>query len=158
MGLRTKHFFSCLLVLALGCFLSRFSAWSQTAATGQIAGNVTDPSKAVVPQATVTATNEATSSTRSVKTNGDGDYAIPLLPPGNYSVTIEANGFKKQTFPHVLVEVASTATVNIRLQIGEASETVTIEAAAELLQTEGATNGGIVDDKTGLVPSFETTS
>ena len=88
MSLRSRHFFSYLLLLAGGYFLCPFSTSGQTAATGQIAGNVTDPSKAVLPQATVTATNEATSSTRSVKTNGDGDYAIPLLPPGHYSVTI----------------------------------------------------------------------
>lgn len=156
MNLRSRHFFSCLLVLAAGYLLYPFSTWGQSAATGQIAGNVTDPSKAVLPQATVTATNEATSSTRSVKTNGDGDYAIPLLPPGNYSVTVEASGFRKQTFPHVLVEVASTATVNVRLQVGGASETVSIEAGVELLQTESATNGGLVDDKT--VPALPLSS
>ena len=156
MNLRSRHFFSCLLVLAAGYLLYPLPTWGQSAATGQIAGNVTDPSKAVLPQANVTATNEATSSTRSVKTNGDGDYAIPLLPPGNYSVTVEASGFRKQTFPHVLVEVASTATVNVRLQVGGANETVSIEAGVELLQTESATNGGLVDDKT--VPALPLSS
>ncbi len=151
-----KHIFFFVLSLALISFLGISSAWGQTASTGQIAGNVTDPSKAAVPQANVTATNEATGSSRAVKTNSDGDYAVPLLPPGSYSVTVEAAGFKKQTTPHVLVEVASTATVNIRLQIGAASETITIEATAELLQTESAANGGVVNDKT--VPALPLSS
>jgi len=153
---RSKHIFSFVLSLALVPFLGISRAWGQTASSGQIAGNVTDPSKAAVPQANVTAANEATGAARTVKTNGDGDYSVPLLPPGSYSVTVEAAGFKKQTTPHVLVEVASTATVNIRLQIGAASETVTIEANAELLQTESATNGGVVNDKT--VPALPLSS
>src|SRR5262249_41409488 len=132
------------------------SVWAQTAATGQIVGTVTDPSKAAIAGATVTATNEATEQARSTKTSGDGDYVVPLLPPGNYSVAVAAPGFKTQTTTHTVVEVATTASVNIHLQLGEASQQVTVEAVVDILQTEGATNGGVVNDKT--VPALPLSS
>jgi carboxypeptidase family protein len=143
-------------VFSLALFLHSSTAWAQTAATGQIVGTVTDPSKAAIAQATVTTTNEATSVARTTKTNGDGDFVIPLLPPGNYSVSVAAPGFRTQTSTHISVDVATTATVNIRLQLGEASQQVVVEAAADILQTESATNGGVVNDKT--VPALPLSS
>ncbi len=149
--------FSLLSFLLVFALLERYSmAAGQTAATGQIVGTVTDPSKAAIADATVTARNEATSVARSTKTNGDGDFVIPLLPPGNYSVVVGAPGFKTQTSTHISVEVATTATLNIRLQIGEASQQVTVEATADILQTDSAANGGVVDDKT--VPALPLSS
>ena len=72
--------FSLLSFLLIFALLERFSAAAgQTAATGQIVGTVTDPSKAAIADATVTATNEATSQSRTAKTNGDGDFVIPLI-------------------------------------------------------------------------------
>jgi hypothetical protein len=151
---KTLFFFG--LLLALISFSDKCSAAGQTAATGQIEGTVTDPSKAAVGQATITATNEATGITRTVKSNADGDYAVPLLTPGSYSVTIEAAGFKTQTSQNIIVQVASTATVNIRLQLGGSAEKVVVEASAEILQTESAANGGTVNDKT--VPALPLSS
>ena len=143
--------------LFLLLIVSRFaSVWAQTAATGQIVGTVTDPSKAAIASATVTATNEATSLARSTKTNADGDYVVPLLPPGSYSVSVAVPGFKTQTTTHVTVEVATTATVNIHLQLGEASQQITVEAVADVLQTDSAANGGVVNDKT--VPALPLSS
>src|SRR6202790_5025989 len=98
--------FSLLSFVLIFALCERFSsAAGQTAATGQIVGTVVDPSKAAIADATVTATNEATSVARSAKTNGDGDFVIPLLPPGNYSVVVGAPGFKTQTSAHISVEV-----------------------------------------------------
>src|SRR5260370_6450207 len=143
-------------VFSLALFLHFSTAWAQAADTGQIVGTVTDPSKAAIAQATVMATNEATGQARITKTNGDGDFVIPLLPPGNYSVSVSVPGFKTHTSTHISVDVATTATVNIRLQLGEASQQVTVEAAADILQTESATNGGVVNDKT--VPTLPLSS
>jgi len=156
MNCRSKSVLALLLLLAFILLMQVSPALGQTAATGQIIGTVTDPSKAAIPQANVTVTNAATSLVRTTKTNAEGDYVVPLLPPGNYSVSVAAGGFKTQTSTNISVEVASTATVNIRLQIGEASQTVTIEATAELLQTESAANGGVVNDKT--VPALPLSS
>ena len=132
------------------------SAWGQTAATGEITGTVSDPSKGVIAQATVTVASEATGLTRTVKTNSEGDFIIPLLPPGLYSVTVEAAGFKTQKNEHVQVQVATTATLNIRLQLGQSSQQVMVEASAEILQTESSANGGVVSDKT--VPALPLSS
>jgi Carboxypeptidase regulatory-like domain len=150
--------FACMFasVLFLVLLSSAAGAGAQTAATGQITGTVTDPSKAAIALASVTVTNEATTLVRSAKTNSDGDFVVPLLPPGNYSVSVAAAGFRTQTSTHISVDVATTATVNIRLQLGEASQQVTVEAAADILQTESATNGGVVNDKT--VPALPLSS
>jgi len=144
------------LFMALVQVVGVSPAAGQTAATGQIVGTITDPSKAAVASATVTVTNEATGVARTVKTTAEGDYVVPLLPPGTYSVTVEAPGFKTQTSPGILVQVASTATVNIRLQLGGSTEKVIVEASAEILQTESAANGGVVNDRT--VPALPLSS
>jgi hypothetical protein len=144
----------CVFFLAL--FLHFSMAWAQTAATGQIVGTVTDPSRAAIASATVTVTNEATGLARTAKTNSDGDFAVPLLPPGNYSASVAVPGFRSQTSTHIIVEVATTATVNIRLQLGEASQQVTVEASPDILQTDSATNGSVVSDKT--VPALPLSS
>src|SRR5882724_1647865 len=136
--------------------ISGSAASAQTAATGQIAGTVIDPVKGSVPDAVVTVKNDATGVVRTVRTGADGDYVVPLLPPGNYSVTVAAPGFKTQTNTNVVVEVATTATANIKLQLGEASQSVTVEATAVVLQTDSATNGGVVNDKT--VPALPLSS
>jgi Carboxypeptidase regulatory-like domain/TonB dependent receptor len=129
---------------------------AQTAATGQIVGTVTDPSKAAIPQATVTATNVATTSVRTAKTNAEGDFVVALLPPGVYSVSVAAAGFRTQTLTNISVDVATTATLNIRLQLGEAAQQITVEAVADILPTDSAANGGVVDDKT--VPALPLSS
>jgi hypothetical protein len=146
-----------LLVSAVFSLVLQVSpARGQTAATGQIVGTITDPSKAAIAQAAVTVTNAATSLVRTAKTNADGDYVVPLLPPGNYSVAVAAAGFKTETVTNVAVDVATTATVNMRLQLGEASQQVTVEAVADILQTDSAANGGVVDNKT--VPALPLSS
>jgi len=145
---------SFLLIFAL--FARLPAAAGQTAATGQIVGTVIDPSKAAIAQASVTATNEATGQSRTAKTNDEGDFVIPLLAPGNYTVAVAAQGFKTQTSTHISVEVATTATLNIRLQLGEASQQVMVEAAADILQTDSAANGNVVNDKT--VPALPLSS
>ena len=156
MNCRSKSLLALLLLLAFILLMQVSPAMGQSAATGQIIGTVTDPSKAAIPEAAVTVTNAATGLVRTTKTSAEGDYVFPLLPPGNYSVSVAASGFKTQTSTNISVEVASTRTVNIRLQIGEASQTVTIEATAELLQTDSATNGGVVNDRT--VPALPLSS
>src|SRR5207249_8509122 len=153
---RCRLVFGIALLFALVLISILPVSWGQTAATGQIAGTVTDPSQAAVTQATVTVKNEATDLARTVKTNAEGSYAVPLLPPGTYTVTVEASGFSTQTSSGVVVEVASTATINIRLKLGAATERVVIEANAEILQTESAANGGTVNDKT--VPALPLSS
>ena len=117
---------------------------AQTANTGALSGTVTDPSGAVIVGATVTATNLATGQQRSSTTTSTGSYQISLLPPGNYSIHLEASGFKSLDIPSVTVNVTETLEVNRKLEVGSSSEKVTVEAHTENLQTQSATNGTIV--------------
>ncbi|HEV2385867.1 MAG TPA: TonB-dependent receptor [Candidatus Acidoferrales bacterium] len=144
------------LLVALCAFAAAPPAWTQTSATGQIVGTVQDPSKAVVPNATVTVSNAATGLERTATTSSMGSYAISLLPPGSYTVTVTAAGFKTQSMANVAVAVASTAALNVTLQIGATSQTVTVQESGEMLQTQDAANGTTVNERT--VPALPLTN
>jgi hypothetical protein len=98
----------------------------------------------VIVGATVTATNLATGQTRAATANSTGSYQISLLPPGNYSVRFDATGFKSLDVPSIAINVTETVELNRKLEVGSSSEKVTVEAHAETLQTENATNGTVV--------------
>ena len=138
----------CLLrVSAIVVFAIGPTAWAQTADTGAITGKVYDPSGGVVPEATATVTSLATSQSRQVTTNAEGVFQFPLLQPGTYSVTVEAKGFEKQTVPELHVVVTETATLELRLKVGNVSTEVQVSAAAPLLQTESAALGKVTSDQ-----------
>lgn len=130
-------FFALLLVCISG-------AWAQTPNTGALTGTVTDPSGAVVANATVVVTNVGTGQTRTATTDASGSYKFGLLTPGNYSVKFSATGFKAVEVPSVAVNVTETQTLNRRLEVGAQTQEVTVSAAAEAVQTQNATNGSLV--------------
>ncbi len=123
-------------------------ARAQTAATGQIAGTVSDPSGAVIGGATVTVKSTDTGFVRTVATNDSGSYVVPLLPPGRYAVTVTEPGFKTTTSTNTVVPAATSTTINLTLEIGDISQEVEVTAAAEVLQTENASSGGTVNEMT----------
>lgn len=131
----------CLSVL---CLLCVSSAWGQTAGTGAIAGTVTDPSGRSVPNATVTATDLGTNQARTATTGPAGDFKFSLLPPGNYQLKFTASGFKTSTVGPVTVNVTETEAANQTLEVGAVSESVTVEANVQTLQTESSTLGTTV--------------
>ncbi len=137
-GLRAKSMALFLLVAAL--------AFGQTS-TSQISGTVTDSSGAVIPNATVTATNEATGVKYTQVTTGAGVYAFPSLPVGAYTVTVEMAGFKKYSRTGNTILVNTPLTVDIALEVGGAAETVQVEASAQQLQTNNAVIGNVVERK-----------
>lgn len=122
-------------------------AQAQTSATGAIVGTVMDPSNASIVGAEVTVQSAVTNLIRKTTTDSAGSYTVSLLPPSTYSVTVSAKGFKTQTIPSVVVNVTETATVRARLELGQTTETVTVEAAAALVETENATLGRVVGEK-----------
>lgn len=128
------------------------SLMAQSAGTSALAGTVTDPSGAAIPGATVTITNNATGQTRTANTGSDGSYRFTLLPPGNYKVTFAASGFKTSEVGSETLNVTETPELNRTLEVGAASEEVTVEAAAEALQTQSSTLGTTVTSQqvTGL--------
>jgi hypothetical protein len=102
---------------------------------GTITGTVTDQTGAVVPEAAVTATNVATDVPSKVTTTPSGDYAIPLLPPGTYRVTVEKSGFKTSIKDHLPLLLGQTVRVDFSLEVGTATQRVEVHAEAPLLQT-----------------------
>src|ERR1035441_4792662 len=120
---------------ALLAFLAA-SAFSQTA---QLTGIVTDSSGAVVPNAKVTATDPATGVARSSMSNESGNYLITALLPGRYEVTAERAGFKQIKRGPITLAVDQVGGINFIMEVGEAQETVTVEASTVLLDTANAT-------------------
>ena len=112
---------------------------------GLIIGQVTDPGGAVVPNATVTAVREGTQQKYTAQTNSGGDFSIPYLQPGVYTVLVEAAGFKKALRTAVTVDVAGKVNLNISLDVGSISETVTIQAETALINTADASGGTVID-------------
>ena len=131
-----RGIFNVLLILAL--FTPISLPVDAQVVTGTITGIVTDPSGARVPNATITATNEGNGVSQSTTTTADGIYNLPYLPPGTYTITVEAGGFAKATEAGVLLDVSMVQRVNTTLKPGSAQEIVSVSSAAPLLQTEGA--------------------
>src|SRR6185437_11094610 len=93
------------MFLVLCVFGMALASMAQTSSTGALTGKISDPSGAVVPGATITLTSLATGQSRTAMTGNDGSYNFGLLPPANYSLRIEAAGFKAVVVPSVTVSV-----------------------------------------------------
>jgi len=125
-----------LLVLPLGLHAQ--------ASPGVILGTVTDQTGAAVPGATVTIINNGTNQTTTVKSDGQGNFSAPQLAVGTYDVHVTQGNFKEYIQTGVEVHTASTTTVNAVLQVGGASEKVTVSAQAIQVQTTSAAVGEVV--------------
>ena len=123
-----------ILLLLLGCTQA---LWGQ-AVSATLVGTVTDNTGAIVSKATVTILENATGIVHTDTTNESGNYTFPDLTPGSYNVTISATGFKKETRPGVDVAVNTTTRVDIALQPGSVTETVTVTGAPAIMETDRA--------------------
>ena len=108
------------------------------AVNATLLGTITDATGANVPSAKVIVTDTATGATHETVTNESGNYTLPDLPPGTYSITTEANGFKKDTHQNIDLLVNTSTRVDVDLVPGSISETVLVTAAPALLQTDRA--------------------
>src|SRR6185503_3990934 len=98
--------------------LLSLDAFAQSQTTGCIEGNVRDQMGAVIVRAEVTATSLITREERKTKTNHNGDFVLPLLPPGSYRVSISANGFQEFLIANVIVSITETTRINAELLPG----------------------------------------
>lgn len=113
-----KLFFTRSLA-AITLFLAASTAVVAQTTSAGITGVVTDPNGALVPNATITATNTATNQKRTVTTNGYGVYAITPLPVGEYEIRIAAQGFKNHLFKQIVLQVGQIQTLDAQLQVGD---------------------------------------
>jgi Carboxypeptidase regulatory-like domain len=111
---------------------------------GALAGTVTDPAGNVIVGATVTAANEANGQSATAGTTSAGTYRFPSQIVGNYNVTVAAPGFKSAQRTGVVIQLQTTTTLDIGLEVGSTAETVQISAGAPQLQTEAADVGTVV--------------
>ena len=131
------------ILIALTCLFLPWQSRAQTAVTGALAGTVTDRSGAVIVGAQILVTNEASGESRTVVTSNGGNYSVPLLLPAPYHVEVSKAGFKTVTVEHAKINVTETNTLNIRLEVGDVSEKVTVQGQTEQLQTESSTLGRV---------------
>jgi hypothetical protein len=118
--------------------------WAQLG-TATMYGGVTDPSGAVVVGATVTVTNTNTGFVRQTTTNPQGQYNLPSLTPGSYSVRVDSTGFRRAERPNITLQVDQNARIDVSLEVGQATESVQISAEAPLVESESASLGQVVD-------------
>jgi hypothetical protein len=139
----------CGLLAAVALVFLLPSAQAQTV-FGSMAGSVTDPTGAVIPNAQIQAKNEVTGTVRETVSTSAGAYRFTQLPIGRYDITVTAPGFQNESLTGVQVNLQTTTALNITLQVGGATQTVTINASAPQLQTESSEITGSVTDQTYL--------
>jgi hypothetical protein len=135
-----------LLILFLAIFCCAVSQINAQDPFGSIAGTVNDPQGAVVQNATVTVKNTATNAARTAVTNENGQYRILQLQPGFYEISVSAANFKKSVLENIQVQVGQTASVDVALEVGGQSETVTVTSTAEAqIERSDNTVSGVVN-------------
>lgn len=130
-----------LLVLCLA-----FPAWAQEF-RGTLSGHVTDPSGALIPNASVAARNIDTRQSWTATTTSAGTYQIPYILPGTYTVTVKADGFKTLVQEHVVIQAGESPVLDFRLEVGTLTETISVEATAPLLDAENAVGNSVLSTR-----------
>ncbi len=135
--------------LAASAFLGAFavSALAQTQ-TATVRGTVTDSSGAVIPGAALTLTNVDQNRPWAAESNAAGAYVFQQIPPGNYSLAVETEGFKRYERRQFILQVAQVAEIDVPLEIGDITEVVEISAEAPLLETATSDLGEVVNSRT----------
>ncbi|MGH9532463.1 MAG: carboxypeptidase regulatory-like domain-containing protein [Terriglobales bacterium] len=133
------------LALAVATFVFLLPAAAQT--SGTLRGTVKDPSDAVVPNAKVTATQQATKVTRSANTDAAGSFVFPVLPVGAYDLEVEATGFKKYLQKDINVDIGRVVLVEAKLTVGTTGEVVEVGAAPPLVETTNTQLGAVVNER-----------
>ena len=141
--MKTKACYLVAFVLVLSFFAG--TVWGQV--TASITGTVKDTSGAVVPGATITVRQTETGLTRTAETDASGNYTVPSLPVGQYEVSVEKEGFKRQVRSGITLVVAQQAVLNLSLEVGAVTQQVTVTGEAPLVNTTLSSTSGLVSEK-----------
>ncbi len=125
--------------------LIAFAAHAQ--GTGEITGTVSDPTGAAIGGAKISVTNTGTAAERNVTTNDTGNYDLPALPPGMYTIKVEFTGFRNTERKDVELQVGRVARFDFSLQLGNVSDTVEVSGGAPVLETENASLGTVIENR-----------
>ena len=147
-----KHSLSSVLRLSMLLWAFLCSAAAQSLITGGIAGTVTDPALAIVPNAVVALLNLDTAETQSTITNGDGIYSFTQLKPGHYRLTVTMPGFAK-IVTTTSAEVGQTTPVNLTLKISKEAETIEVFAGTPLVSTDPGVVTNYTPTEVALLPA-----
>src|ERR1700735_446920 len=132
--------------LVVFCFLAPLIAHAQST-NASLSGRLTDSSKARIAGARVAATDIATNIRNEVTTNTSGEYYLPNLAPGTYRMEVEKPGFQKMIRPNVILHVQDVLSIDFEMRVGSASERITVEGGAPLLNTSDAAVSTLVDNR-----------
>jgi Carboxypeptidase regulatory-like domain len=134
--------FVMIVFLFISCATARLHAQGYA----KIVGTVTDATGAIVPNATVTATQTQTGVATAVKSGSDGGFVFPALLPSTYSLTANAKGFENFTQTGVVLEADQSVTLNFKLKVGSSAETITVTADAPQVDTTSGTLSQVIDE------------
>ncbi len=129
------------------CAFLLISSFLYAATTGSIAGTVTDPAGAVLPNATVSVTNQAQGIQNKTTTDSKGTYSFPILPVGKYDLKVEAASFKAQTKSGLTVDIDSAIKMDLALEIAERLESITVTADDVQVEAVSTQMGEVVTGK-----------
>src|SRR5256885_308802 len=124
-----------------------FTAYAQTTTVGTISGTVRDEKGAIVPKAEVSIQSEGTGISRTVASDDNGFYLAPSLPAGLYTISTAPRGFKKTVASAVDLHVAENKVVNLDLQVGQVTETVTVSSDASPVETRSGELSSLITEK-----------
>jgi trimeric autotransporter adhesin len=133
------------LLTALAVLALSSSALSAQSIYGGLRGLVSDPGAAVIANAKVSLTNAGTNDTRSTVTSATGEYVFSQVIPATYTVTVESPGFKKFTRTGIIVETQNQISVDVKLEVGQVTETVMVTEEVPLIETATASQGQMID-------------
>ena len=138
--------FTKMLILGLALFVTQVTVLGQ-GTTGSLTGTITDQNNAVVAGATITLLSNVAAGERSAVTDSNGAFDFQALLPGNYTISVEAKGFKKAIARDIVISVNLATQVNVQLEIGLAGESVTVTAAQEVINTASPSLTNVINTR-----------
>jgi hypothetical protein len=146
---RRKNVFGYVLLAAVTLFTCGWSAFGHGQVIhGSVYGTVTDNTGAAIPNATITVTDTSKGTSVQVSTNQDGEYLVPNLIPDTYNIKASATGFGSVDEPGIQVSADTSQKVDLKLSVGNTSDTVTVTTEPPQLQTDRADVGTVFNDRT----------